>query len=77
MATLKLKINEHVLEQVLFALSQFSKSDVEIVESEDSFVSQKAELEKDIKRYESGEARVYTVEEADQILERTIREYEA
>jgi hypothetical protein len=77
MTTIKLKVNERVLEKVLWLLSQFTPDDLEVVTTEDEFATQKAELQKELNRYETGEARVFSVNEADQLLERTIREYES
>jgi hypothetical protein len=77
MATLTLKVKDDVLHKVLGALQKFSSAEVEIFNAEEIHLAYKEELENELKRYELGQAKVYSVAEADAIFERTIREYEA
>lgn len=76
MATIKIKVSDKILDKVVWLLRQFKPEDLEILESDPNFESNKAYLDKELNRLRSGEAKTFSVEEADQILEKTIREYE-
>lgn len=76
MPTIKLKVSDKVLDKVLWLLGQFKQEDLEIIESEGSFESDKTYVHSELRRLESGESKSYTIDEADDILERSIRQYE-
>lgn len=76
MATLKLRVSDKILNKVLWLLSQFKSEDLEILESDQAFEQHKAYLAKEFKRLKSGKARMYSLEEADEALEKTIRKHE-
>lgn len=76
MATIKLKVSEKVLDKVLWLLGQFSPDEVEVLESDAVFLANKSELKEELARINSGESKSYSLEEADAILEETIRRYE-
>ncbi len=76
MATVKLRVSDKVLNKVLWLLGQFDPEELEIIEDTDEFVSQKKQLNQQAYRLENGEAKTYSVEEADVILEKTIRKHE-
>lgn len=76
MATLKLRVSDRILDKVLWLLRQFEQDDLEIIESDNSFERNKEYVQNELRRLESGESRSYTIEEADQILENSIRQYE-
>lgn len=76
MATLKLKVSDKILDKVLWLLGQFKSEDLQIVDSEASFETSKRYVQNELKRLESGEAKSYSIDEVDEILEKSIREYE-
>lgn len=76
MATLKLKVNDKVLDKVVWLLRQFKQEDVEIIESNDSFEADRKYVHEELRRLESGESKSYTIDEVDEILENSIRQYE-
>ena len=76
MATLKLKVNDRVLDKVVSLLRQFKQEDVEIIESEDSSEADRKHVHEELRRLESGESKSYTIDEVDEILENSIRQYE-
>ena len=77
MATIKLKVSDKVLDKVVWLLRQFKQEDVEIIESEDSFEADKNYVHSELRRLESGESKSYTIDEVDEILERSVRQYES
>jgi hypothetical protein len=68
METVHLRINERVYEHVMWLLKQFDRNDVEIVSEE--FLRNKAELEEDLRAIEAGEMKMYTIDEAEEIIDK-------
>tara|TARA_B100000780_G_C20978501_1_gene390905 strand:+ start:91 stop:336 length:246 start_codon:yes stop_codon:yes gene_type:complete len=77
MATLKLKVNDQILGQFLKLLKRFKVEDVEIIDSDSQFIKDQTHVQHEIARVKSGEAKLYTLEEADAIFEETIKQYES
>lgn len=77
MATLTLQVKDSILEQVLSLLSQFDRSEVEVMEQDAAFLAQRRHLHEQTARIERGEAKTYSIEEVDAYLEDVIREYES
>ncbi|KYG75058.1 hypothetical protein EV198_0413 [Roseivirga ehrenbergii] len=76
MATLKLKVSDKILDKVLWLLSQFKKEDLQILDAEGTFETDKRYVQNELKRLESGESKAYSIEEVDNLLENSIRKYE-
>jgi tyrosyl-tRNA synthetase len=76
MATVKLRVSDKVLDEFLKLLEQFDSEDVEVIEETAEFAAQREHLHKQLYRLENGEAKTYSVEEADAIFEKTIRKHE-
>lgn len=76
MATLKLKVSDKILDKVMWLLGQFKSEDLQIVESDDSYEANKRYVQHELSRLESGESKSYSIEEVDEILENSIRQYE-
>ncbi len=77
MATVKLHVSDKILEKVLGLLGQFDEEDLQIVKEDEAFLAQKKYLHEQSARLERGEAKTYTIEEADAIFEKTIQKYES
>ena len=76
MAILKLKVSDNVLDKVVWLLQQFKKEDLEIIESDETFEADRKYVHEELRRLESGESKSYTIDEVDEILENSIRQYE-
>ena len=76
MATLKLKVSDKILDKVLWLLEQFKKEDLQVIESEDSFETEKNYVQKELNRLELGESKAYSLKEVDDFLEDSISKYE-
>lgn len=76
MATLKLKVSDKILEKVIWLLGQFKSEDLQIVESDDSFEANKRHVQHELNRLESGASKSYSIDQGDEILENSIRQYE-
>lgn len=76
MVTIKLNVSDKILDKVLWLLSQFKSEDLQIIETSPEFESNKKHLEKDLNRLNSGEAKIFSIEETDDFLEKTIKEFE-
>ena len=68
METVHLRINEGVYEHVMWLLKQIDPKDVEIISEE--FLRTKAELEEDLRAIEAGEMKMYTIDEAEELIDK-------
>jgi vacuolar-type H+-ATPase subunit I/STV1 len=76
MTTLTLHVNDSILKDVLDFLGKFGKADVEVVQEDSVFLAQKKYLHEQEELFKRGEMKTYSIEEADAMLEKVIREYE-
>jgi CRISPR/Cas system-associated protein Csm6 len=77
MATITLRVNDNALEEVLELLSRFGKATVEeVVQEDQAFLAQRRYLHEQEALFKRGEMKTYTIDEADAMLEKVIREYE-
>lgn len=76
MATIKLKVNDKVLDKVIWLLGQFSPKDLQIIEGTTSFKANQNYLQEELVRYERGEAKAISLEDLDKLLEDQIRKHE-
>lgn len=76
MATLKLEVSEKILDKVIWLLQQFKKEDLEIIEESATFLKNKEMLQQELNRANESEAKYYSMEEANIIFEKTIRDNE-
>lgn len=65
------------MDKVLWLLGQFKSEDLEILEADEHFEANKRYVQQNLKRLDAGKAKLYTVEEADQLLEKQIRKHES
>lgn len=56
MTTLRIQINDRVLEKVLWLLGHFTKDEVEIVEEDLEFLQNRQEIQDELARMDKGEA---------------------
>jgi hypothetical protein len=76
MTTIKLKVSEHVYEKFIKLLNQFKSEDVEIVASDKEFDETRQQLHKDLELATDKDSKTYFIDEADELLEQTIKKYE-
>lgn len=74
MKQITVKINEKVYDKVVWFLQQFKNSDVEIIDND--FKPLQKEVENDFNEARKPNAKFYSLEEADLILEEAIAKYE-
>lgn len=82
METIKIEFQPSVKEKLIEFLNSFSKNDLHIVEEDKAFGENKAFIEYrdllhlEVKKIESGESKLYDIDELDAMLEKTISKYE-
>jgi hypothetical protein len=76
MATIKIKVSDKIAEKVLWLLWQFNPNELEIVESDLGFEENKAYLQGQLDRLTAEGSKKYTLEEAEEKLERIIKKHE-
>jgi succinylglutamate desuccinylase len=77
MTTIRIRVNEKVLDKVLWLLGRFSKEELEIVGEDTLFEANKRYLDDALNRMEQGKSQSFTIEEADIILEKAIKRNES
>lgn len=76
METLTIEFQPNIKAKILELLSSFSSDELKIVQEDVSFLAIKKELNDSLEKINNGNAKLYSFEELDVILEKTISEYE-
>ena len=77
MTTITVKVNDKILDKFIWLLNQFNKEDLTIIEGTKSFKSNKKNLKKELDYVESVNAKLYSVNEANEMLEKVINKHES
>jgi|AntRauTorckE6833_2_1112554.scaffolds.fasta_scaffold83246_3 hypothetical protein len=76
MAIIKLKVSEKILDKFLWLLGQFKNEDLQIVEGDEKYESDQKYAQEQLNKLESGKDKTYSLKEAEELLEQTIRKNE-
>lgn len=82
METIQIEFQPNVREKLMNFLNTFSKNELHITENEndviedEAFIKHRDRLHAIVKKIESGESKLYSLEELDAMLEETISKYE-
>jgi len=76
MEVIKIEFRSDVKERLLEMLSCFSSDELKIVFEDPDFDENKRKLHAAYAKFKSGTMKLYTLEEVDEILEKTISEFE-
>ena len=77
METFRLEFQPSIRAKILELLSSFSFEELKIVEEGPDFDRNKRELDASVKKIHNGTAKLYSFEELDAILEKTIAKHES
>ena len=77
METIKLEFHPNIKAKILELLSSFSADELKIIQEDENFIENKRELDASLEKIHNGTAKLYSFEEVDEILEKTISEYES
>ncbi|WP_291101677.1 MULTISPECIES: hypothetical protein [unclassified Flavobacterium] len=77
MEAIRLEFQPEIKAKILELLSTFSSDELKIVWEDEEFIRNKRELDASLGKIKSGTAKLYSFEELDAILEKTISEYES
>jgi hypothetical protein len=77
METIRLEFQPNIKAKILELLSSFSSDELKIVQEDENFIAIKRELDDSLEKIDNGTAKLYSFEELDAILEKTISEYES
>lgn len=77
MQTIRLRVNDRVYKNLLRFLSRFGKDEVEVIEENETYLSIKEYLEKELASVAEGTAKYTTIEALEKRLDETIRRNEA
>ena len=76
MQIIKLKVNDLVYDKLINILGKFNKSEIEIIEDNSEFESNKEYLKNELSEILKEEATFYDLEQLDEKLERIIKLHE-
>jgi vacuolar-type H+-ATPase subunit E/Vma4 len=76
MQTIRLRVSEKIIGNLLSLLSRFNKEEIEIITEDDEFVSAQNYLKDELRKLEEGKATYITLEELDRALEEKIKGHE-
>lgn len=76
MEAIRLEFQPEVKERILNFLNSFSSDELKIIPEDPDFEENKKKLDVAYSKLKSGTAKLYTLEEVDEVLERTISKYE-
>ena len=77
MEAIRLEFQPEIKAKILEFLSTFSSDELKIVQEDENFIENKRELDASLEKIHNGTAKLYSFEELDAILEKTISEYES
>lgn len=77
MEVIRLEFQPEIKAKILELLRKFTSDELKIVHEEENFNAIKSELDASLKKIHNGTAKLYSFEELDAILEKTISEYES
>ncbi|SNR55950.1 hypothetical protein [Flavobacterium sp. ov086] len=77
MEAIRLEFQPEIKEKVLKLLSEFSPNELRIIEEDSNFEEDKRKVHEAYAKLKSGNTKLYTFEELDEILEKTISKYES
>ena len=77
METIRLEFQPKIKAKILELLSSFTSDELKIVQEDEEFVRTKKELDASLEKIHNGTAKLFSFEELDAILEKTISEYES
>ncbi len=76
MEAIRLEFQPEIKEKILKVLSSFSSDELKIIPEDPDFDDNKKKVHEAYTKLKSGTSKLYTVEEVDEILEKTISKYE-
>ena len=77
METIRLKFDSNIKDKILEVLSSFSSDELEIVQEDTDFDENKNKLNIAYAKLKSGSEKMYSIDEADAILDKTFSEYDS
>ncbi len=77
MEAIRLEFQLEIKAKILEFLSTFSSDELKIVQEDSGFLKNKRKLDASLEKIHNGTAKLYSFEELDAILEKTISEYES
>ncbi|WP_205635644.1 hypothetical protein [Algoriphagus faecimaris] len=64
------------MDKVLWLLGQFKSEDIQIIENDEKFEGDKLYAQNELQRLNSGKSKSYSIDELDELLEKSIRQHE-
>ena len=77
MHTIRIRVHDKVYKNLIKLLGGFSKDEIQIIDEDETYISIKQYLEKELLSIEDGSAEYIDITELQNQLEETIRKHEA
>ena len=76
MEAIRLEFQPEIKDKILKFLSSFSSEELKITQEDPDFVENRKKVHAAYSKLKDGTAKLYTIEEVDEVLEKTISKYE-
>lgn len=77
MQTIRLRVNDNNFSNLMWFLKKFNQEEVQVINENNEYLSVQKYLENELLEMESGNREFISLEELDEHLEQTIRNYES
>ena len=76
MQTIRLRVNDKIYNHLMWFLKRFNKEELQVIREDKEFLSIQEYLNQEFEKIENGTAKFLTVDQLNDELEATIRNYE-
>ncbi len=76
MQTIRLRVNDKIIKNLMWFLGKFSKTEIQIINEDNEFLTVQHYLQQELKKIENGKVEFISLDELDSNLENTIQNYE-
>ncbi len=76
MQTIRLRVNDKIIKNLMWFLGKFSKTEIQIINEDNEFLTVQHYLQQELKKIENGKVEFISLDKLDSNLENTIQNYE-
>ena len=77
MQTIRLRVNDKTYKHLMWFLGRFNKEEIQFINESNEFISVQEYLRKELDKVEDGSAEYISIDQLNDLLEDTIKKYEA
>lgn len=77
MQTIRLRVNDKIYKHLMWFLGRFNKEEIQIINESEEYISVQEYLKKELDKVEDGKSEYLSIDQLNDLLEDTIKKYEA